>query len=35
MLKYVIITDYEPDSGIMKKARAQVAALNNWAFHQN
>jgi glycosyltransferase involved in cell wall biosynthesis len=28
MLQYVIITDYEPEDGIMKKARAQVAALN-------
>jgi len=28
MLKYVIITNYEPEDGIMKKARAQVAALN-------
>lgn len=28
MLKYVIITNYGLDSGIIKKARAQIAALN-------
>jgi glycosyltransferase involved in cell wall biosynthesis len=29
MLKYVIITDDNPDSGVLKKARYQVDALNN------
>jgi glycosyltransferase involved in cell wall biosynthesis len=29
MLKYVIVTDDNPDSGVLKKARYQVAALND------
>ena len=32
MLKYVIITNYDLDSGIIKKARSQVATLNNLGF---
>ena len=32
MLKYVIVTNYDLDSGVLKKARSQVATLNNLGF---